>query len=201
MYGRESEIAAARAASQSAFVDELRKQPDEPEARQLLEIYDAAHPERKDFMSTHGMADLVGEWKRVDFSLPTTNPNSHEVTGINFTDSLILTIFSDGHFKHFWAHSHCGARYTCCSKYSTDVKGTVLMDGGQLVLKAESGTQLFDAPCTPAANSFGQIQPHEERLNWSIKFASNNGIALCLAAAPFNPWQQGPGKPVCYKRQ
>ncbi len=200
-YGKESELAAVRVANQSAVVDEMRKKTNDPQSRVILEIYDAAHPERKDFMRTHGMADLVGQWKRIDYMSPQTSPNSHEVIGVSFTDSLILIVFSDGHFKHFWVHSHCEPHYRCCHKYSTDVQGTVSVEGGQLVLKAESGTQLLDAPCNQAANSFGQIQPHAEKLAWSIQRGANNGLVLCLAAPPFNPWQQGPAKSVCYERQ
>ena len=201
LYGKESDIVALRATNRSAYVDSLRKQPNDALARLILEIYDAAHPERKDFMRAHGMGDLVGEWKRIDYLSPTTAPYSHEVIGISFTDSLILDFYSDGHFKHFWVHSHCDSGYRCCRKYGTDVSGTVFVEGGKLVLKAESGTQLSDVPCNPAANSFGHIQPHEESFALSIKRRANNGLALCLAAQPFDPWQQGPGKTMCYEKQ
>jgi hypothetical protein len=197
---KDSDIPALRAARQSAFVDDLRARPNDAMALQLLECYDSAHPERKDFMRAHGMGDLVGKWKRTYAILPQTNPNSHEVIGVSATDSLTFTIFSDGHFKHFWAHSHCGRAYSCCSKYSTDVNGTVSMEGGNLVLKAESGTQLFDAPCSRIFNSFGPIQSHEERLAWAMRRGANNAPALCVAAQPFDPWQQGPGQTVCYER-
>jgi hypothetical protein len=201
LYGKEKDILALRTANQSSFVDSLRKKPNDPMARELLEIYDAAHPERKDFMRTHGMGELVGEWKRIDYLAPQTNPNSHEAIGISFTDSLIFTVYPDGHFRHFWVHSHCGSRNTCCDKYSTDVKGTVIVEGGQLVLKAETGTQLFDAPCNHVNNSFGQIQPHEERFASSIKPAANSRMTLCLATQPFDPRQEGPGKAVCYEKK
>ena len=201
LYGKEKDILALRTANQSSYVDSLRKKPNDPMARELLEIYDAAHPERKDFMRMHGMGNLVGEWKRIDYISPQTNPASHEVIGTSFTDSLIFTVYPDGHFRHFWVHSHCGSRNTCCDKYSTDVKGTVIVEGGQLVLKAETGTQLFDAPCNHINNSFGQIQPHEERFASSIKPAANNRMTLCLATQPFDPWQQGPGKTVCYEKK
>ena len=54
MYGKESDIVALRATNRSAYVDSLRKQPNDALARLILEIYDAAHPERKDSMSAHG---------------------------------------------------------------------------------------------------------------------------------------------------
>ena len=54
LYGKESDIVAMRATNRSAYVDSLRKQPNDAMARLILEIYDAAHPERKDSMSAHG---------------------------------------------------------------------------------------------------------------------------------------------------
>ena len=54
LYGKESDIVALRATNRSAYVDSLRKQPNDALARLVLEIYDAAHPERKDSMSAHG---------------------------------------------------------------------------------------------------------------------------------------------------
>ncbi len=201
LYGKPNEIEATRVANQSAYVESLRKQPNEPVARELIDIYDAAHPERKDFMRAHGMGALVGEWKRIDYMSPRQiNPYNHEVIGVSFTDSLILTIFPDGHFKHFWVHGHCDSGNKCCRNYGTDVRGTVSVLGGQLVLTAASETQLSNSPCNPSANSFGAIQPHEERFGWGMRRGSNNGPALCLAKQPFDPWQQGPGKAVCYEK-
>jgi hypothetical protein len=200
LYGKPNEIEAARVATQSAYVESLRKMPNQPVARELIDIYDAAHPERRDFMRAHGMGHLVGEWKRIDFMSPQTDPhNNHEVV-VPFTDSLILTIFPDGHFKHFWVHGHCDSGNKCCRNYGTDVRGTVSVLGGQLVLTAASETQLSNSPCNPGANSFGAIQPHEERFRWEMRRGSNNSPALCLATQPFDPWQQGPGKAVCYQK-
>jgi hypothetical protein len=54
LYGKESDIVALRATNRSAYVDSLRKQPNNALARLILEIYDAAHPERKDSMLAHG---------------------------------------------------------------------------------------------------------------------------------------------------
>ena len=200
LYGKPNEIEVTRVANQSAFVESLRKQPNEPVVRELIDIYDAAHPERKDFMRAHGMDNLVGEWKRIDYFSPQTNPYTHEVIGASFTDSLILTIFPDGHFKHFWVHGHCDPGNKCCRNYGTDVRGTVSVLGGQLVLTATSETQLSNSPCNPGANSFGAIQPHEERFGWEMRRGSNSGPALCLATQPFNPWEQGSGKAVCYQK-
>ena len=200
LYGKPNEIEATRVANQSAFVESMRLRPNDPVPRQLIDIYDAAHPERKDFMRAHGMDNLVGEWKRIDYLSPQTTPYTHEIIGASFTDSLILTIFPDGHFKHFWVHGHCDSGNKCCRNYGTDVRGTVSVLGGQLVLAAASETQLSNSPCNPGANSFGAIQPHEERFRWEMRRGSNNSPALCLATQPFDPWQQGPGKAVCYQK-
>jgi hypothetical protein len=201
LHGKEGDIPALRLANQSLAVDALRKRSDYELGRLILEIYDAAHPERRDFMATHAMGDLVGEWKRVDFNVPETNPTTHAVIGISFTDTLILSIFADGHFKHFWVHGHCGRGHTCCRKYSTDARGTVRVEGQSMALKAETGTQIFDDPCTPATNTSGPMALREERLGWSLKRGANSGVTLCLGSQPFDPWQQGPAKPVCYTRQ
>lgn len=201
LYGKESEILAARAANQSAFVEAARQRTNDPESRVVVEIYDAAHPERKDFMRNHGMGDLVGEWKSGGAMLATRVPYSSQVIGSTFTDSISIIIFPDGRFKHFWVHSHCDRGNTCCRTYGTDVNGAVFVEGGKLVLKAESGNQFNNDPCVAANNSFAPIQPHEERVGWSIKRRANNLPALCLDAQPFNPWHQGPGQAVCYERK
>lgn len=199
VYGKESEILAARAGNQSAFVESLRKASYDPVSRQLVEIYDAAHPERKDYMQTHGMGSLVGDWKTGGAMLANRNLYTGEAVGNTFADSMTFTIFSDGRFKHFWVHSHCDNGNTCCRKYGTDVSGSVSVVGGRLALKADSGTQLFNDPCHPAANLSGPIDPHQETFQWSIK-RSGNSSTLCLASQPFHPWQNGPEQPVCYER-
>jgi len=200
LYGHESDIVANRLANISAYVEGLRKMTNDPGAVELVKIYDAAHPERRDFMRAHGMGELVGVWKRQDAMVPSRDASTGRYIGISFTDTLILHIFADGRFKHFWSHSHCQQSNTCCRQYATDTNGTVSTSGATLTLKADSGTQLFKDACNAATNTSGPMTLQNVSLQWSIR--NNAGKSqLCLSTQPFDPWRQGPDKAVCYDRQ
>lgn len=201
-YGEKSEIAASRVANQSAFVAGLRKQPNDPAARQLLEIYDTTHPERKNLMQTRGLDNLVGEWKRVDALLAARGPNN-TYYGSTSTDTLILNIFPDGHFKHHWSHSHCHGQSECCGNYGTDVNGEISAQGSNLVLRANSGTALMRNACTPSTNFFKSMNPEPASLAWSVSRPDAGRTRLCLSDRPFgfNFDHKAPAEVVCYEKQ
>ncbi len=203
LYGKESEILSARQANQSAVVEQARKKPNDPEIRVILEIYDAAHPERKDFMRTHGMGDLVGEWKRVDALLASRVGTTHTYVGQSMTDTLILNIFSDGHFKHQWSHSQCRGLSECCQMYGTNVDGGVSAQGSNVVLRASSGAALMKDACTPSLNFFKSMNPDPANLVWSVTQPNANSTRLCFSDRPFgfNFDHKAPAEPVCYEKQ
>lgn len=202
MYGKEKDIVASRAANQSAYVDSLRKQPDEPVAKELVEIYDAAHPERKDFMRTHGMGDFVGEWKRQDAILASRGPNN-TYHGASATDTLILKIYSDGHFDHQWSHSHCTGQSECCRQYGTNMNGAFSAEGSNLTLQPNGGTVLMRDACTPSHNFFKEMPHDPQTFSWSITHPNGKPTKLCLSDRPFNfnDDHKAAAQPVCYDKQ
>jgi hypothetical protein len=201
LYGKESDIKVIQAQNEEQYVDKMRADPNEPLNAVLLEAYNAAHPDRKPVMQARGLGDLVGKWERGDGMAPQLNPITHQPMGISFTDALVLNIFTDGHFKHLWSHSHCTGG-ACCTQIGTGADGTVDAEGSKLTLKAESGTIFSRSACVAGMNKAEAMKPVTQTFEYSVHMdKSKNVPVLCLSDRPFQlDTKQGP-QPFCYIKQ
>ena len=201
LVGQEAELKPARQKLQAKYVDDLRRETDE-ESRVLLEAWEAAHPARKDVMSSRGLGHLIGQWRYEQALTPSSNPITGRPEGVSFTDSLVLDLYSDLHFHHLWARSHCSNGVLCCKEYGTDVNGTVSIEGSNMTFTVQSGDMVYEDACAPGTNKTGKLETERESIRWSVqKDPASGEPRLCLSQRPFQFARAEGEKTVCYRKQ
>jgi Spy/CpxP family protein refolding chaperone len=201
-YGQQAQIDSTRSANQANFVENLRAHPKDEECITLLEAFEAAHPDRKDVMSSRGYGDLIGTWSRGDALPSQRNPLTGRLEGISFSESSVLKIFSDGRFQHAWLHHHCPDGDRCCTEYATTMQGGISVEGQTLVLSGQSGDLVYKNPCAPNTSTTKSLGPQRETVGWSLKHdRGENAPLLCLEEEPFPLPGQTQHNAVCYTKQ
>jgi len=116
-----------------------RSVPQNPVLLALVDLFDQAHPERRQATQAKGFSDLVGKWRWEDYSYASRDAYTREQVGISYTDSGTLEVMPDGQFKRLHVHNHCSSAGTarCCLMTGSSEEGTV--EKGMLVFQIQSG--------------------------------------------------------------
>lgn len=187
-------VATLGADYQNTFVEGFRRGGMQtPLFKAFVELFDEAHPDRREATRAKGFADLVGTWEWSDALLQERNPYNGNLQGIGYVDAGTLEISPDGQFKLIHTHRHCAG--ACCNEQGKSEQGTVSVEGGELVFQIKSGTEMARDGCNARLNQQAAIKPHRESYNWSIRLNPNHDNAPTLC------WNTGPHEATCYIKQ
>lgn len=162
--------------------------------KEVVELFDRAHPVRKEATRARGFADLIGTWEWSDALLQERDPYNGNLRGVGYVDAGTLEISPDRQFKLARPHRHCEG--TCCNEQGKSESGAISVDeNGDLVFQIKSGSEMVRDGCNAGANRQAAIKSHTETYPWSIRLNAlhNNAPTLC--------WNTGPNEASCYIKQ
>jgi hypothetical protein len=198
---------AARDELRAGFLEDLRKQPDDPAARLLLEVYEAAHrlvapsgTASKDADSgaavgsrARGLgvpAELVGEWEKGSVSATRFYNPATGVFAAPSGSGFFYRIHADGSYEFGGLMQQ--TIYGCTMNAFSFKTGRVAVEGQTLVFSPKSGTFKMQDNCRASSNYEKPANLDKESLRWRIE-RDGNRLKLCL--------MHPNGEESCYSRQ
>ena len=150
-----------------------------------------------DTSTSNGAAvQLVGAWEVGGGMAAPTNPVTGMASGMSFVDARRFEILPGGEFTHLHSHENC--RVTgiarCCLQTATMERGTIDINGNQMILHINGGDNLARDNCNPRLNQQSHVSPKVETFSWTIRRGTDGNSQLCIQGGSENT-------STCYNRQ
>ena len=148
-----------------------------------------------DESATARTENLIGAWE-IGGGMPMPrNPVTGMPSGISFVDARRLEILPDGEFTHLHSHEHCegSGMARCCLQTAVLERGTLSLDGNEMIFKISGGDNISRDNCQPKLNHQGHETPKTETFTWTMRGSGGNQ-QLCLQGGSGN-------ETTCYQRQ
>ncbi|MGH9820986.1 MAG: hypothetical protein ACRD43_12540 [Pyrinomonadaceae bacterium] len=167
--------------TQNVIVEGLRRDiqaTNDPVSVVIVEAFDNAHRNRLSATAIKGFADLIGDWKRVNYLLAERSPGGNSI-GVAFTDSGSLQIMQDGGFKLVKVHDHY--ENGCSRQDAMTETGRVSINGAKLVFLIGSGSRQTKEGCSNQMQRIA-IRPQTAAYSWSVRPSPNDerSTMLCI---------------------
>lgn len=203
------QAAAARAQLQSVVLEAIQKQPNDPMARLLANVYEKSQSNNagggsvtesanRQFTAPIGnnrqsSSALVGTWLlRKGSGSGYVNPTTGVTTGGPNATIHSYTFYADGRFEY--ALMMQSSLYNCTSTINGFEAGTYQDNGSTVDFYTKKATKGFKDTCRPSLNSSEPTDVRAPmRLYYRIARDEYNNLNLCVAG--------GNGKETCFVKQ